>query len=54
MTSSYSTIEVDSEEIEYKNEMSHCIYILFILYYITLTNYYTVQDTFEWQVITAQ
>ena len=27
MTSNYSTIEVEAEEIEYKNEMSHSIYL---------------------------
>ena len=33
MTSNYSTIEVEGEEVEYKNEMSHSIYLGF--YYIT-------------------
>ena len=42
MTSSYSTIEVEAEEIEYKNETSHSIYLGFLLHYITLTNYYIV------------
>ena len=40
-------MEVDGEEIEYKNETSHSIYLGFLLHYITLTNYYIVQDTFK-------
>ena len=31
----------------------HWIKIEIILYYIILTNYYIVKDTFGWQVITA-
>ena len=46
MTSNYRTIEVEAEEIEYKNERSHSIYLGLLLHYITLTNYYIVQDTF--------
>ena len=42
MTSSCSTIEVEAEEIEYKNERSHSVYLGFLLHYITLTNYYIV------------
>ena len=38
MTSNHSTIEVEAEEIEYKNERSHFIYFAFIIHYITLTN----------------
>ena len=34
MTSIYSTMEVDSEEIEYKNESSHSIYLRDLLQYI--------------------
>ena len=40
MTSNYSTIEVDAEEIEYKNETSLSIFLGFLLQYITLTNTY--------------
>ena len=29
MTSNYSTIEVEPEGLEYKNERSHCIYLGF-------------------------
>ena len=47
MISDYSTIEVNAEEIEYKYEMSHSVYLGFILLYITLTNYYIVQDTYS-------
>ena len=47
MTCSCSTIEVEAKEIEYNNEMSHSIYLGFLLHYITLTNYYIVQDTFR-------
>ena len=54
MTSNYSTIDVEWEEIVYKNEMPNSIYVVFLLYCITLTNYYIVQDTFRWQVITTQ
>ena len=54
MTSNYSTIEMDAGEIEYKNERSHSIYFAFAIHYITLTNYYIVQDTLRLQVITAQ
>ena len=54
MTSSYSTMKLEAEEIEYKNETSHSIYLRFLLLYISLTNYYFVQDTFKWQVFTAQ
>ena len=42
MTSNYNTIEVEAEEIEFKNERSHTIYFAFIIHYITLTNYYIV------------
>ena len=45
MTSNYCTIEVEAEEIEYKNETSHSIYLGFLLYYITLTYYYILADT---------
>ena len=54
MTSNYSTIDVEGEEIVYKNEMPNSIYLGFLLHYITLTNYYIVEDTFRWPVITAQ
>ena len=47
MTSNYGTIQVEAEEIEYNNERSHSIYIGSLLRYITLTNYYIVQDTFR-------
>ena len=39
MTSNYGTIQVEPEEIEYKYETSHSIYLGFLLHYITLTNY---------------
>ena len=39
MRSNYSTIEVEAEEIEYIIEISHSIYLRFLLYYITFTNY---------------
>ena len=45
MTSNYSTTEVEVEEIENKNETSHSIYLRFPLHYITVTNFYIVQDT---------
>ena len=48
MTCKYQTIEVEAEEIEYNNEISHFIYLEFLLYYITLSKYYIVQDTFRW------
>ena len=48
MTSNYTTIEVEGEEIKYKNEMSNSIYFAFILHYITLTNYYIAQDKLRW------
>ena len=54
MTSKYNRTEEEAEEIDYKNERSHSIYLQFLLHYISLTNYYTVQDTFRWQVITSQ
>ena len=54
MTIKYNRTEEEAEEIDYKNERSHSIYLRFLLHYISLTNYYTVQDTFRWQVITAQ
>ena len=38
---------VKAEEIEYKNETSHSIYLGFLLYYITLTYYYILADTFR-------
>ena len=47
MTSNYSTIEVQAEEIEYKSETSYSIYLGFLVHYITFTNYYIVQDTFR-------
>ena len=40
-------MEVEGEDIEYKNEMSHSLYLGFLLHYITLANYYNVQDTFR-------
>ena len=40
MTSNCNTIEVEGEEIEYKNERPHSIYFAFIIHYITLTSYY--------------
>ena len=49
MTSIYSTMEVEAEEIEYKNERSHSIYLENLLHYIILK-----QDTFRYQVITVQ
>ena len=54
MISNYSIIEVEAEEIEYKNETSHSRYLRVLLLYITFTKYYIVQDIFRWQVITAQ
>ena len=55
MTSNYSTIEVEAEEMEYKNAKitfgTHRIYTSFIS---QLPFYYIVNDTFRWQVITAQ
>ena len=54
MTSNYNTREVEGEEIQYKNERSHSIYFAFIIHFITLTNYYIVQDRLRLQVITAQ
>ena len=42
MTSNYSTIEVEAEEVEYLKETSHSSYLGFVLHYITLTNYYFV------------
>ena len=39
MTSNFSTIQVEAEEIEYKKETSHSIYLGFLVHYITLTNY---------------
>ena len=47
MTSNYSTIEVEAEKIEYKNETTHSIYLGFLLYYITLTYYYILAYTFR-------
>ena len=38
MTNNYSTTEVEAEEIKYKNETSHYIYLVFLLHYIILTN----------------
>ena len=54
MTSNYSTIDVEWEEIVYKNETPNSIYIGFLPHYITLTNCQIVQDTFRWQVIATQ
>ena len=54
MTSNYTTMEVEGEEIKYKYERSYSIYFAFILHYITLTKYYNVQDTIRWTVTTAQ
>ena len=45
MTSNYSTIEVEKEEIEYKSVRSHSVYLGFLLHYITFTNCYILQDT---------
>ena len=45
MTSNYSTINVEGEEIVYKNETPNSIYLGLLLHYITLDNYYIVQDT---------
>ena len=42
MTSNYSTMEEEREEIEYKNETSHSIYLAFLLHYVTFTNYYII------------
>ena len=47
MASNYNTIEMEAEEFEYKNERSNSIYLRFLLHYISLTNYYIVQDTFK-------
>ena len=47
VTNNYSTMEVEKEEIEYKNETSHSLFLGFLLFYITLTNYYIIQDTFR-------
>ena len=44
MTSNYSSIEAKAEETVYIIEMTHSIYLL---HYITLTNYYIVQDKFR-------
>ena len=54
MTNTYITIELESEEIEYK-DVNVTFYILRI--YTTLYHTYQllfVKDTFRWQVITAQ
>ena len=47
MTGSYCTIEVEAEEIDYKKDMSHSIYLGFLLHHITLTNYYIIYNTFR-------
>ena len=47
MTSNYSTKEVEEEETQYKNETPHSKYLGFLLYYITLTYYYILADTFR-------
>ena len=52
MTSIYSTIEIEAEEIEYKRKCH--IYLAFLIYYMTLTNYYIVKDTLRCQVIKGQ
>ena len=54
MTNNYSTIDVEGEEIKHINETPNFINIGFLLHYITLTDYYIVQDTLRWQVITTQ
>ena len=40
-------MEVEAEEIKYKNERLHSIYFAFILHYITPINYYIVQETLK-------
>ena len=45
MISNYSIIDVEGEEIEYKNETLPSIYLAFLLHYSTLSKYYIVQDT---------
>ena len=47
MTSNYSTIDVEGEEIVYTNETPNSIYLGLLLHYITLTNYYIVQDKIQ-------
>ena len=54
MTSYYSIIDVEGEEIVYKIETTNSIYVGFLLYIkITRINYYIVENTFRWQVITT-
>ena len=47
MTSNCSTIEVETENNSVKMSMSHLIHLEFILHYISLTDYYIVEDTFR-------
>ena len=47
MISDYSPIEMKEKEIQYINETSRFVYLRFLLIYISLTNYYIVQDTFK-------
>ena len=50
MTSNYSTLEVEEEEIEYKN-VNITFYILSIISH--LPNFIIVHNTLRWQIITA-
>ena len=52
--SNYITIEVEVGEIEYQNVNFTFSMLRILLHYITLTNYYIVQDKLRLQVITAQ
>ena len=47
MTSDYSIIYEEGEEIEQKNEKLHSIYLEFLQHYVTLSKYYIAQDTFK-------
>ena len=47
MTSNYSKIVVDPEEIVYRNERSHSLYLGFLPNHIRLTSYYVVEETFR-------
>ena len=48
MTSNYSSIEVEAEDKKnVKMLTSYSIYFGFLLHYMTLTNYYIVEDTFR-------
>ena len=42
MTSNYNKTEAEAEEIEYKNEMSHSMYLGLLLHYITYQLFYCI------------